>query len=184
MILEGLRHNIARIFLRKRAAKLKRHKMLYDFASAKHIGILCAPQDEVSTVHLKEFLHTLSRKGIKYSVFGYFNEKRIPENFLYLKDMDFITHQDLNFLFIPKSPTVTKFIQEPFDMLINCCLFDYFPVRYMSQLSMAKCKVGIMREDESIYDLTIDIKKNKTIEYFLKNIEKYLSNLTFTIIQT
>jgi hypothetical protein len=165
------------MLLRKRSVKTKRQKMLFDFASAKYIGVLCSPQDEVSTGHLKTFLHYLSQRGIKYSVFGYFDGKKIPDNFLYWKGMDFITRQDLNFFFIPKGPVADKFVSETFDMLINCNIANYFPVEYMSQLSAAKCKVGIMRDDESGYDLMIDIKKNQTIEYFLKNLEVYLSNL-------
>ena len=184
MILGSLRDNIARIYLRRRASKMKRQKVLYDFASAKHVGVLCMPQNETNTAKLKNFLHYLSRKGIKYTVFGYFDVNKIPENFLYLKDMDFITQQDLNFFFIPKSPAVTKFINEPFDMLINSCLSDYFPVEYIAQLSMAKCKVGIKREGECGYDLMLDITKNQTIEFFLKNLEVYLSNLKNTEIKT
>ena len=163
---------------------MKRRKMMYDFTTAKYIGILCAPQDNVSTTYLKGFLQYLSKKGIKYSVFGYFDQNKIPDNFLYLKDMDFITTKELNLFFIPKSPNAKKFVQEQFDMLINCCLADYFAVEYMAHLSMARFKVGITRDGEMGYDLTIDIKKNRTVEYFLKNLELYLTNLTSKIKQT
>jgi hypothetical protein len=114
-------------------------------------------------------------------VLGYFDGKSIPENFLYWKGIDFFTQKDLNFFIIPKNPMVDKFINEPFDMLINCNVNDYFPVEYISRLSIAKCKVGIMREGDACYDLMIDIKKNQSIEYFLKNVEKYLSNLKHSI---
>ena len=177
MILENFRIKVANLLLRRKSIKLNRQKVLFDFASAKYIGVLCSPQDEISTGHLKKFLHYLSQRGIKYSVFGYFDEKKIPENFLYWKGIDFITRQDLNFFFIPQNQIVDKFINEPFDMLINCNIANYFPVEYMSQLSVAKCKVGVMHDDESCYDLMIDIKKNQTVEYFLKNLEVYLSNL-------
>ena len=177
VILEKSRLKLANMLLRRRIAKVKRQKMLFDFASAKYIGVLCSPQDEINTGHLKNFLHYLSQKGIKYSVFGYFDEKKIPDNFLYWKGIDFITRQDLNFFFIPQNPIIDKFINEPFDMLINCNIANYFPLEYMSQLSVAKCKVGVMHDDKSCYDLMIDIKKNQTVEYFLKNLEIYLSNL-------
>jgi len=151
---------------------------LYDFASAKSIGLLCSPNDVFSTVHLKDFLNYLSHKKIKYSVFGYFDGKTIPENFLYLKDFDFITQQELNFWFIPKGPTVDKFINEPFDMLIDCNINSFFPIEYISHLSKAKCKVGVMRQgSETCYDLMIDITKNKTLEYYLENLGIYLTNL-------
>jgi len=34
-----------------------------------------------------------------------------------------------------------------------------------------------MREGETCYDLMIDIEKKRTVDYFLKNLEVYLSNL-------
>ena len=165
------------MLLRQKSEKVKRQKTLFDFASARHIGILCSPQDEISTGHLKKFLHYLSQKGIRYSVFGYFDGKAIPENFLYWKGIDFITQQDLNFLFIPDNRMTEKFISEPFDILINCNIVNYFPMEYMAQLSVAKCKVGMQSEGDSYYDLMIDVQKNRTMEYFLKNLEIYLSNL-------
>ena len=177
VIFENIRLKIARLLLRKRSASIVRHKMLHDFASAKYVGVVCSPQDEVSTSHLKDFLSHLTQKGIQYSVFGYFDGNDIPENFLYWKGLDFITRKDLNFFSIPKNQIVDRFIREPFDMLINCTVTQYFPVEYISQLSVAKCKVGMMREGDSCYDLMIDIHKNCTIEYFLKNLEKYLSNI-------
>jgi len=156
---------------------MKRQKKLFDFASSKYIGVLCSPQDELSTEYLKEFLQYLSKKGIQHYVFGYFDDKKIPDNFLYWKRMDFITRNDINFFFIPKNPVVEKFINEPFDMLINCSIDYYFPMEYISQLSQASCKVGIMHNDKQNYDLMIDIQKNRSLKFFLNNLEKYLSNL-------
>ena len=156
---------------------MNRQRILFDFATAKYIGVLCSPQDEINTLHLKNFLNYLSQKGIQYLVLGYFDEKNIPENFLYWKGMDFITRKNLNFFFIPKNPIIDKFVNEPFDMLIVCNMVDYFPMEYIAQLSMAHCKVGIMHEKKMIFDLMIDIQKNRSMDYFLKNLEIYLSNI-------
>jgi len=177
MILDDMRLKVANMLLRRKSVKLKRQKILFDFTSAKYIGVLCSPQDEISTVHIKNFLQYLSQKGVKYSVFGCFDKNMIPANFLYWKGIDFITHHDLNLFYIPKNPIVDKFINEPFDMLISCNISNFFPMEYISQLSIAKCKVGVMHDDESCYDLMIDIKKDQTMAYFLKNLQVYLSNL-------
>ena len=177
VIFESIRLKIANMLLRKKNARVKRQRKLYDFATAKYVGVLCSPQDEVSTGYLRDFLYHLTQKGIQYSVFGYFDGNDIPENYLYWKGLDFITRKDLNFFFIPQSPFVDQFVLEPFDMLINCTITRYFPVEYISQLSVAKCKVGAMHEGETCYDLMIDIQKKPTIEYFLNNLEKYLSNI-------
>jgi hypothetical protein len=152
----------------------KRQKILFDFSSAKTIGIICASVDEPTVRILKDFLHFLSQKHIQYQVLGYFNMKKIPENYLYWKEMDFFTQKDLNFFFIPHSPAVDKFIDHPFDMLINCSMEKYFPVNYVMGVSQAKCKVGIGNEEEN--DLSLDIKK-KEIGYYLENVKLYLTNL-------
>ncbi len=177
VVFEKLRLTIARHLLRKKSASLKRQKMLFDFASAQYVGIVCVTEDDVSVGHLKDFLHFLSQKGIKYLVLGYFDGKNIPDNFLYWKGMETVTQKDLNIFCIPKSPAVDKFIREPFDMLINCSVESYFPVEYIAQLSKAKCKVGVLHDEDSCYDLMVDINKNKTIGYFLENLKLYLSDL-------
>ena len=176
-ILKKIRLKIARFLLRKKTAKMKRQKILFDFSSAKHVGILCSPHDETSAGQIKDFLYFLSHKDIRYSVFGYFDKKNIPANFLYLRWIDFITRKDLNFFFMPKGQIVDRFINERFDMLIICNLVNYFPMNYIAQLSKASCKVGIMHHGETNYDLMIDIQKNRSIEYFLKNLEIYLTNI-------
>jgi hypothetical protein len=157
---------------------VKRQKVLCDFASAEYIGVVCSTEDEASTGHLKDFLQFLSRWKIKYLVLGYFDGKKIPGNFLYWKGMEFITRNDLNLFYIPTNPTVDKFVKEPFDMLINCSVDNYyFPIEYVAHLSRAKCKVGMLREGDSCYDLMIDIKKEKTVKYFLENLKLYLPDL-------
>jgi len=177
VIFENLRYRVAHLLLRRKQAGFNRQKALYDFASAKNVGILTAVQDEAGIAHVKEFLSYLARNSVKYTVFGYFIGKTIPENFLYLKDMDFITSDDLSFFYIPEGDNIQKFIDEQFDMLINCNIANHFPVEYIAQLSHAKCKVAIMREKAHGYDLLIDISKERTIDYFLKNLVVYLTNL-------
>ena len=157
MFLENIRLNIARRKLQKRTAGLKRQKVLYDFASAKFIGIICASVDEKSVHLLKSFLQFLTQRNIHYQVVGYFNMKKIPNNFLFWKEWDFFTQKELPFFFTPTSPTVNKFIVTPFDMLINCSMESYFPIESIMRLSVAKCKVGI--SDSPDNDLSLELKK-------------------------
>jgi hypothetical protein len=156
---------------------MKRQKMLFDFASAKYVGVICASSDESSIKILKDFLQFLRQHQIKYLVLGYFDGKKIPENFLFQKETDFITRSDLNLFFIPKGAVVTRFVAEPFDILINCSMNRYFPAEYITQISVAKCKVGASTGDIPDYDLLIDISKKRDLGYFLDNVRLYLSNL-------
>ncbi len=171
------RLRIAKRLLQKKNAKVKRQKRLFDFATAGYIGVICSTDNADSVKCLKEFLSHLTNKGIKYLVLGYFNGKQIPENYLYWKDMDFITQKNLSFLYVPQGETVEKFIAEPFDILINCSMEERFPIEYIVSMSKATFKVGIMHQDYSSYDLMVDTSKKNTVEYFLENLELYLSDL-------
>jgi hypothetical protein len=177
VILEKIRLKIANRLLRKKISGLKRQKTLFDFASAKYAGIVCASENETSINVLKDFLGFLHQKGIRYFVLGYFAGKKIPEKFLFWQGMEFITQNDLNIFFIPKADVVDKFVAEPFDMLINCSIHPHFPVEYVAQTSVAKCKVGVLNDGNPNYDLMIDIGKQPSIKYFLDNVKLYLSNL-------
>jgi hypothetical protein len=154
-------------------AAQKRQKMLFDFSSAKTVGIICASVNERDYI-LNNFRHFLSQRGIQYQLLEYCNGKKIPENNSFLNELDFFTQKDLSFFFIPHSPAVNKFINRPFDMLINCSMKTYFPVHYVMGVSRARCKVGIGNEEEN--DLSMDIKK-KEIGYYLENVKLYLTNL-------
>ena len=177
MIFENIRLKIGSLILRKRRAKVNRQKALYDFATAKYVGIVCNTDDEDSTNKLKTFLQFLSQKNINYLVIGYFDHKKVPDNFLYWKGFEFFTRKDLDLFFIPKIGAVDVFIQQSFDLLINCSIKEFFPIEYIIQLSSAKCKVGVLHSDDSGYDLMIDIKQQETVEYFLENLQLYLSDL-------
>ena len=56
---------------------------------------------------------------------------------------------------------VDAFIKEPFDLLINLSLEDYYPIRYIIALSPALFKVGKFDANEIYLDFMIDIEKEK-----------------------
>jgi hypothetical protein len=54
-----------------------------------------------------------------------------------------------------------KFIKEPYDLLLNLSLNDYFPILYIVTLSSAAFKAGRFTPSDESLDFMIDIEQEK-----------------------
>ena len=174
--MSNIKHKIANFNLRKRLKHLKRQVKAHNFKTAQSIGILFNSPDNKSFETIKEFLAHLSQQGIKVIALGYIPSKKIPENFLMRKGINFYCNKDLNWYYKPKSELVEQFIQTKFDILFDLSIKDYFTVNYVGSLCNAAFKVGRQSEN-SYHDLVIDISKNNTVEYLIEQINHYLNIL-------
>ena len=78
----------------------------------------------------------------------------------------------------PSSPVIQNFINEEYDLLIDLNIRDYFPLKYISALSKAAFKVGKFDEsDTAFFDMMIDADNTKTVKYFLRQIDTYITML-------
>lgn len=110
---------------------------------------------------IKNLVKDLNHRKIEVTVLGYINHKLIPELYLYRKGFDFFTAEELNWQFLPESPVVEGFISKPFDILFNLSLEQSLPIRYVAGRSKARFKVSAFNEWEQLYDLTIDLRKER-----------------------
>jgi hypothetical protein len=67
-------------------------------------------------------------------------------------------------------------MKKDFDLLFDLSLKDLFPVRYMTEISPATCKVGRYMESGR-YDLMIDVRENESVDYLIEQIRHYLPML-------
>ena len=74
---------------------------------------------------------------------------------------------------MPVSEVTDKFIKEPFDILIDLSLENYYPIQYNTALSPAKFKAGRYTQDDPYLDLMIDIEKEKQL---MKKIQSEVSS--------
>ena len=154
----------ARVGTRVLESKLKRftrNRVVCNFNEAKHIGIIYNATQYVSFEIIKDFTKELSLNLAKVTVLGYVDSKKLIDHYLYRKGFDFFSRIDLNWYYKPISATADQFINEPFDLLIDLSLEDYFPIRYITALSPASFKVGRYTHDDPSLDLMIDIEREK-----------------------
>jgi hypothetical protein len=128
---------------------------------ARSIGVVYDATQPVSFEIIKEFVRKLSEKAEKISILGYVDSKNIQDQLLYRKGFDLISRKDLNWFYKPNAPVAEKFMNEPFDILLNLSLADHFPIRYIVTMSKAAFKAGRFTTSDESLDFMIDIEREK-----------------------
>lgn len=130
---------------------------------AKKIGIIFNATHLISFEIIRNFVKELSKKKISVIALGYVNSKKLIDHYLYRKGFNFFTRSNLNWFDKPVTDAVEEFINIPFDILINLCLEEYYPIQYVVALSNSAFKVGKYFSEPNYLDLMIDIEKEKKI---------------------
>lgn len=146
------------------------------FGAACGIGILFLAEslDDVSAI--KDFSAYLKEAGKKVDVLGYAaaaNETAFKTKSVFF---DYFTEKDLNFSLVPSPAKTGQFLETPFDILINFCLEDCFPLTYLTAMSAATFRVGGYSPRQlPDLDLMIHLKEDRNIDNFALQLKQYLS---------
>lgn len=173
---KSIKCRIGRFNLRKRLKNLKRQVKTHNFNTAKSAGILFSSPDEQSFEAIKEFLSFLSNKNMNVIALGYVPGKKVPQQFLMRKGINYYCTTDLNWYYKPKNEMIDQFINHEFDILFDLSMNQSFTTDYVGSLSKAAFKIGMQKED-AYQDLVIDVNKNKSIDYLIEQIIHYLNIL-------
>lgn len=174
MVLKKIRTHIAGRKLSKKFPPKTVERKMFDFDSAKQVGILYHLSDSESELALKEFSAFLRQKGIAFTVLGYFHGKKLPPNLMIWKDINYLTKKDSDWLSIPHSETARSFVKKDFDILINCSMRRFRVLDHLVQSSAAACKIGPDMSGSNLYDLVIDVSRSASVKFFLDNLRNYL----------
>lgn len=151
---------------------------LFNFNTIKTVGILCDATNPEDFELLKRYVIYLREHRKRVKVIGFFSAKRIPELTYSKLEYDFFSKKELNWFGKPSSVIIENFINEEWDLLIDLNIKDHFPLKYISALSKANFKVGKFNEKEmEIYDMMIDSDNTKTLKYFLRQVDLYITML-------
>jgi hypothetical protein len=175
MYFKNIRKLIGNYLLNTEATRLKRNKAAYNLAEAKSFAILFEASKLEDVDLIKKYAVYLKDMKKKVRIVGYFDTP-YPPDFTYSKlECEFFSIKDLTWHLKPNGTFLNAFLEEEFDVLIDLNLYDHFPLKYVSTLSMARFKVGkYSNENEKIHDLLIDFKADNTFKYFLRQVDTYL----------
>lgn len=158
---DDIRAGVGRRILAGKVRNVNRKVHVCNLNDARHIGIIYNATEFVSFEIIKDLAKQLSDSAITVSVLGYVNSKKLIDHYLYRKGFDFFSKKDLNWYYKPVSAAAVHFMHEPFDVLINLSLDDYFPIHYITALSPASFKTGRYSPEDTSLDFMIDIEKEK-----------------------
>lgn len=147
--------------LNSRQTSGMRHAAICSIRQAKSIGILFNATHQISFEIVKELVKNISSKENTVEVLGFVDSKQLIDHYLYRKGFEFFTRSQLNWYYKPESEGVEKFVNQPFDILMDLSLDEPFPIQYILAFSKAKFKVGKYTEGHKFLDLMIDVEKEK-----------------------
>ncbi len=179
-MLKGIKQSIANNALKKEmlSSGRKRIPNKFNFNKIKTVGIIFDATNTEDYEIVKRYVVYLREHLKKVKVMGYFSTKEIPALTYSKLEYDFFSTKELNWMGKPNSIIIRNFINEEYDLLIDLNIHDHFPLKYIAALSKASFKVGKFDEaGMDIHDLMIDADGTKTVKYFLRQIDTYITML-------
>lgn len=140
-----------------------------NFTGLSKVGILMDATDESERMLALTFVNQLKKKAGRVQVLGYIDKKELKEELPF----ENFCKKDLDWLWRPKDTLTEKFRQQKFDLLINLCQSDCYPLEYLAVSTAANYKIGALTDYPNNYDLMLDSK----------SLEKYLEQVNFFLVK-
>ncbi len=164
--------------LTKKLARLERQRAFYNLESAKTIGVVFDASTENDYNKVASFVRHIQTFQKTVKALGYVKYKDLPHFIHQRVTYDFILSKDLAFNGRPQNAFVKDFLKTEFDLLIDFNLDLLPPLKYITALSIAKCKVGLMsNEMKTHYDLMIQGVEPSDLSRFIKEVLSLLEDL-------
>ncbi|MFN8209127.1 MAG: hypothetical protein U0T82_17230 [Bacteroidales bacterium] len=172
-----LRLSLGESKLRKKSKDVRRDKRACNLREARTAGILFDASDPSGFEPVKSLVSQLTDRGIQVQIIGFVNDKKVPDAYLLRRSFNFISRNELSWIYRPTPDFADEFIQTSFDILFNLDLKNSFPTRYITTLSRAKFKTGLYQEQNEFLDFMISLKPNPSLENLIFQLLSYLGEL-------
>lgn len=163
--------------LNRKNSKIKRNRFFKTFSSAKNVGILFDASSQEAFNRANKIIKNLIDKKLNVSALGFVNTKEALKWYSPNNSISVFSLKNLNWFFKPKEQTVTEFCAKPFDILIDITLQSKLPLAFIVRDSKSGFKISSQfQKDYS--DFVIDIKDNVNLEYFIEQVNHYLTSIS------
>lgn len=154
----GIIEKYAYHLLEKKLLNVKREVRLTGFSSASKVGVLWHIDEMDAFLFLSDFLK---------------NNKIIFRNLCYTgankeKFSNSFCKKETNFFGFPKSTVANTFMEVEYDLLMNISVAGCFALDAVSIMANSHFKIGWADKFKDLYDLSIDVSKNKDALYLVK----------------
>ncbi len=185
-VFNGIKLSLANRALKQelKSAGHTRKPNQFNFEKIKTVGIIFDATNTEDYEIVKRYVVYLREHLKKVKVIGFFSKKEIPTLTYSKLEYDFFSTKELNWMGTPNSVIIRNFINEEYDLLIDLNIHNHFPLKYIAALSKASFKVGKFNENDiEIHDMMIAADGTKTVKYFLRQIDTYITMLNKVEIQ-
>jgi hypothetical protein len=175
-LFRNARLKIGKAILEKKLATTKRKVFFSDISRVKKIGIVWDASKSSEFTSLSRFHQKMTERNIEVKIFGYFSGKSLPDQYTAIRYLTCIKSDEINFFYHPLSSEATSFINTSFDIMIDINFDKLFPLYYISSLSVARFKVGLLEPGkvDQPFDLMMDIKTPVDVDNYLNQAVQYL----------
>jgi len=156
-------------------ARLRTEPINCNYNDLHTIGILYDATNEANFKTVRSFVCKLKESHKEVISLGYVNQLHLEDFHIQPKEFLFFCRKDLNWYFRPTESSTVDFRKIEFDVLIDLCIEEHLPVRYVLNESPAKLKVGKYSEANiNYYDMLIDISEEESVDHLFNQTLHYL----------
>jgi hypothetical protein len=175
-LFRNTRLKIGKALLLKKYAGTKRKIYYSNIDHVKKIGIVWDASKANEFPSLSKFYQKMSEKNVDVKILGYFPGDSLPDQYTAIRYLTCLKNNELSFFYHPLSSETKLFIQNRFDILIDINFNRLLPLQYISALSNAAFKVGLLESEatQTPFDLMMELKNPVDIDIYLKQTVQYL----------
>lgn len=178
MFLNKLKNFFLQRAIRKSLAGHPHHPRVVNLPEATTIGILYewAPSGENSEIF--RFAEQLRQMGKKVSTLGYYNGRKLPENFTPTRISHIIVPKHLNWYKKAMHDTAAGFRDNDYDILIDLSGQDCLPLKYIVTSCKSRFRISEAGDSNTpVFDLMIKRDHSLPMSAFTDHIIHYLTIL-------
>ena len=175
-LFKNIRMKIGDTILKNKVARNRRKAHYSNINHVKNIGIVWDASMIDDFAFLSRFYQKMHEGKTEVRIFGYFPGKILPSQLTAIRYLSILKREELNLFYQPVSTETKKFVDKPFDVLIDLNFKKLLPLQYISSLSNAGLKVGIFESEtrNPPFDLMIELKGPVNVEEYLNHVLFYL----------
>ena len=133
------------------------------------VGIL-ANADSLAKKNVQAFLNKIAKQTHNLQILA-FEETEADSSLS--KDYPTFTKKETDWLWRPKGEKIANFSKNSFDILINLCQRNCYPLEYLAVTCSASLKIGTLTTYPSNYDLMLETD----------SLDNYISQVAFFLVK-
>lgn len=176
--IEQIKNKIGRYFLHQKIKRNNLKRELPSFESIHEIGIVYYANETNNEEVILQFANYLREQGKKVHTLGFFDAKVLPMNKKLHINSEYFWKEKLNTWNLPDAVKIGRFMDTPFDLLMNISYKDILSLQAISAMSKAKYRMAAQIPFAIHYNESlIDTGSNQDIKNLANQMVHYLKTV-------